>query len=191
MSAPTLIDWTAVKKILRYLKGTAMLKLCFSGRELVLSAYCDSDWGSDPQDRKSTTGYLIFLGDSLISWASKKQSTVAMSTMEAEFLALTACTQEIIYLRTLLTELKLIQPGPTVIFQDNQACIQFANTGKITQRSKHIEMRQHFVLDQIRNGHIKLTNIPTSDMLADPLTKPTNAATLRNFLLQIRLTQHP
>jgi hypothetical protein len=122
------------------------LKLTLSGSDnLTLTAFCDADWGSD-SDRKSTTGFLIFLGNSLIAWTSKKQNSVAMSTMEAEFLALSSCTQEILYLRSLLTELYIPQDHPTTMYQDNQSCIQFATSGQVSQRSKHIDIRNHLSL---------------------------------------------
>jgi histone deacetylase 1/2 len=181
MASPTKHDWTSAKKVLRYLKATKHLKLTLSGSGLELSAYCDADWASDPKDRKSTSGFLIFLGKSLISWTSKKQSTIAMSSMEAEFLSLTNCIQDILYLRTLLAELHINQKGPTLIHQDNQACILFAQTGNISSRTKHIELREHFVFEQISKGNISLNYIPTTEMLADSLTKPTSAQTLRDF----------
>jgi hypothetical protein len=169
------------------LKGTQHLKLTLSGSNLELTAYCDADWGSDISDRKSTSGFLVFLGQSLISWVSKKQITVAMSTMEAEFLALSTCIQEVLYLRTLLSELLIPQTNPTLIYQDNQACIVLANTGHATNRSKHIDLRSHFVSDQISNGNIQLIHVPTKDMLADPLTKPVAAITIRSFCENINL----
>src|SRR5690242_3872909 len=117
--------------------------------------YNDADWGADPADQKSILGYLFKLADGPIAWRSKKQLTVALSSMEAEYMSLTIAVQEAIWLRTLLTELEIGPKGPIMINCDNQAVLAHANNEMITQCTKHIDIKYHFVRDAISTGEIK------------------------------------
>ena len=107
MANPTAEDFQAVKRILRYLQGTKEIGIQYSkGESTELKGYADSDWAGDKKSRKSTTGYIFLLGGAAISWSSKKQSSVALSSTEAEYMAACAAVQEAVYLRTLLSDLK-------------------------------------------------------------------------------------
>lgn len=124
MTAPRSTHYAAVLHILRYVKGTMFHGLHFPFREsLKLQAYSDSDWAGDPTNRRSTTGYCFFLGNSLISWRSKKQSVVARSSTEAEYRALADATSELVWIRWLLEDMGVVQKNPTPLHCDNRSAI--------------------------------------------------------------------
>jgi hypothetical protein len=164
--------WTAVKRIMRYLKGTAHYRLKLGGdAQAKLSGYCDADWAGDLDERKSTTGYAFYLGGGLISWNSKRQPTVALSTAEAEYMAATQAVKEAMWLKQLLSELGLSQSEPVLIRSDNQGCIALTKNPAYHSRTKHIDIRHHFIRDSVEVGDIELQYCPTDDMVADVLTK--------------------
>ena len=112
------------------------------------------------------------LANGAVSWMSKKQATVALSTAEAEYIALSAATREAIWLRRLLTDIGVPLKGPTVIHEDNQGAIAIARNPVSHARTKHIDIRYHFVCEGIQNGAVDLKYVPTDEMVADILTKP-------------------
>lgn len=182
---PSREHWGAVKNILKYVVGTTGDGLVYGLRECdkllpdntaaavnVLIGFCDSDWGGMRDTRKSTTGYVFFLNGGPVSWASKVQPTVALSSAEAEYMAAAAAAQEAVWLRALLGELGFPQSAATVIFEDNQACIAMTKNPVFHKRSKHIDIRHHFVRERVLSGEISLVHCGTSDMVADVLTKP-------------------
>jgi len=176
MSKPEQQHWELAKRVLRYLKGTAELGLRFSGGAVdqanVLYGYSDADWAGDPSSRRSTTGYVFLLNGAAVSWNSKLQPTVALSTAEAEYMAVCATMQEGLFLRQLLDDMGFKQSGMTVIYEDNQGCIALSKNPITSSRSKHIDIKFHFVREQIRNGVFEVLFCPTEDMLADAFTKP-------------------
>ena len=177
MARPGPAHWNAAKRVVRYLKGTDDLGLCFSkdasiNPSNVIVAYSDADWGTDTDDRKSYTGYAVFLGNSLVSWKCKKQTAVALSTAEAEYMAVSMTALEVIWLRNVLSDLGLPQQGPSVIYCDNRSCIHMANNDSTGPRTKHIAIKYHFIKDQIAAGNIVLQYVPSIDNIADFLTKP-------------------
>ena len=124
-------DWTAVKRVARYLKGTAHLKLKLQAiNSPKLETYTDEDWAGDTTDRKSTSGKLLFFGDGPVSWTSKKQDTVAVSSTEAEYVSVAQACQELKCLCQLLEDLGIIEPKPMQILEDNQSCIKLSQTKK-------------------------------------------------------------
>jgi len=172
VSCPTESHWQALKRVVRYCKGTLDYGTVLGGSFAVpiLVGYADADWGSCEDTRRSRTGYTFHLGVGCVSHQSKKQATVALSTAEAEYMALSSATQELKWLRQLLGELGFKQ-NLTEIFQDNQACFQMAKGNVNHQRSKHIDMRYHFIQEAVAAGEMKLTWVPTTDMVADIMTK--------------------
>jgi hypothetical protein len=172
MAKPTAQHWVAMKRVLRYIRGTAELGIVFSGEKESrnLFGYCDSDWGGDTDTRKSTTGYIFFFVGP-ISWNTKRQPTVALSTTEAEYMAACTAAKQAIWLQQLFGELGFPQ-GTTNIFQDNRGCIQLANNPVFHKRTKHIDIRYHFIRELITDMRINLPWISTKDMVADFLTKP-------------------
>jgi len=161
-----------VKRILRYLKGTADLALKYqkSGDEMLL-AYSDADWAGDVDDRHSTTGNVFMMAGGAVSWLSKKPATVALSTAEAEYIALSSITQEAVWIRRLLSDINSVLVGPTVIMEDNQGAIAIANNPVAHSRTKHIDIRYHFVREAVLNKTVELRYCPTEFMIADILTK--------------------
>jgi hypothetical protein len=173
---PKPVHWTAVKRIFRYLKGTRTLGLTYGGGEdelndEELNIYCDADWASDA-DRKSVSGYVITLAGGAVAWSSKKQSTVALSTAEAEYVAATHCAKQVIWHRSLLTEVRLPLPSTSTIFSDNQAAVSIAHHPEHHARTKHINIAHHFLRDLVQDGVLNLVYIKTEDNLADIFTKP-------------------
>ena len=173
-SNPTREHWTAVKRILRYLKGTTSYVLEYSRNgddESILSGYSDADWAGDINDRKSMSGYLFMMSGAATSWKSRKQTCVALSTAEAEYVALASAAQEAAWMRQLLEDLCHKQTEPTVVREDNQSAIAIAQQPHSHSKMKHIDIRYHFVREKVQDNTIELRYCPTNDMLADILTK--------------------
>ena len=171
MTNPNDAHWMAVKRIMRYLKGTMHLKLELGGKLVKLHGFCDADWAGDINDRRSTTGYTFLIGGGAICWNSKRQPTIALSTTEAEYMSSTHGTKEAIWLRKLLGDMGYIQDMPTTIMFDNQSCIALTKNPTHHARTKHIDVQHHFVREKVESGEITLDYCPTEDMLADVLTK--------------------
>ena len=171
-SNPTKQHWMAVKRIFRYLRGTTNLGLLYkksSSNELI--GFSDADWGGDVKDFRSTSGYCFEIGGTIVSWRSKKQSCVALSTAEAEYMALSSAAQEAVWLRELCKDLNSELSNPTVIFEDNQAAIKMAKNPQYHGRSKHISIKYHFIREQVSSNLIELRYCRTDDMIADIFTK--------------------
>ena len=181
MQAPTMADGRACDRVFRYLAGSKTLGLLFgrsgasSGKGAVVSAYADSDWGSDPSDRKSITGWVAMLSGDPVSWASKKQKVVSQSSCEAELYAGAAAINEIKWLRGLLDELSLADARSPILFGDNQSAQSLSKNGIKSERTKHIDIKYHFVTDEVARGNVQLQWIPTTEQLADVLTKALGA----------------
>ena len=182
--------WKAVKRVLRYLRHTSSYQLELGGNKLILQGYCDSDWASSPDDRRSITGYAFTLGTGAISWKSQRQKTVALSSTEAEYMAASSATRELLWLRNLLSELHQTQQTVT-LHCDNQGCIALANNPTYHQRTKHIDTQYHFIREQVEKQIVRLTYIPTHQMMADVLTKPLPRLKHQLCVLQMRLDDRP
>ena len=169
---PNAAHLTAVKRIFRYLKGTVNLALKYEQSDSgALIGFSDADWAGDQDDRRSTTGNIFLLSGGAVSWLSKKQATVALSTAEAEYVALSQAAQEGTWLRRLLSDLGM-EATSTVIMEDNQGAIAIAKNPVDHSRTKHIDIRYHYIRECVQNGQIELQYCPTNDMKADILTKP-------------------
>lgn len=189
--SPSAADWVAAKRIIRYLLGTKDWKLQFTGTGGDLIGYCDADWAGDQESRKSTSGFCFLLGGAAISWTSRRQSSVTLSSMEAEYTSLSEACREAVWLRKLLYEMGSIQKTATVIHEDNQGCIAFVHSERVTKRSKHIETREHFVKELCERNEIKLVYCSTEEMFADILTKPLGTLKQRKFAKMIGMTSVP
>lgn len=169
---PTSQHWIAAKRVLRYLKGTQHLKLTFKKTDANIIGHCDADWATDTEDRRSCSGYVFTFQGAAISWCSKKQPTIALSTTEAEYMSLATATQEALWLKQLEEEFWPSMSGiPIVIFCDNQSAISISGDDIYHARSKHIDIRYHFVRERIANKQISVRYKSTQDMMADVLTK--------------------
>ena len=163
---------TNLKRVLRYLKGTINLALTYKGTEPAFTGYSDADWAGDREDRKSTSGYVFLQSGAAISWASRKQTSVPLSTVEAEYVALSLATQEIVWLRQLLSELGEDVSGPSLLMEDNQGAIATANNPVNHAKTKHIQIKYHHVRDAVEQQTIELCYCRSKEMLADIFTKP-------------------
>lgn len=164
--------FAAAKRVMRYLQGSKQLGIKYHQGEVKLVGYADADWASDKDTRRSTTGYLFKLGSSTISWGCRLQPTVALSTSEAEYMSASAAVQEAMYLRQLLKDLKYNQESATIIWEDNRGCIDLSENPVHHKRSKHIDIRYHYIREHVVANDIKLTYINSQEQLADLLTKP-------------------
>ena len=186
LSNPDEGDWIMLKHVFRYLRGTSEYQLSYRKNPdgLQLLGYCDADWASSLDNRRSISGYCISLSSSgsLISWKSKKQASVALSTCEAEYMALSAVCQELSYLQQLLRDFGLITPESSIaLFNDNQGAIALVKNPVKHSRSKHIDIRYHFVREFVDDQNVELGYIPSGKNIADIFTKPPSKMMLQNF----------
>ncbi|KAJ4722910.1 Retrovirus-related Pol polyprotein from transposon TNT 1-94 [Melia azedarach] len=192
METPTTTHLKAVKRILRYLKGTTNFGLFYSCSDnFELVGYSDSDWAGDTDDRKSTTGFVFFMGGTAFTWMSKKQPIVTLSTCEAEYVAATSCVCHAIWLRNLLKELRWSQEKPTKIYVDNKSAMALAKNPVFHDRSKHIDTRYHYIRECITRNDVHMEYVKSQDQIADIFTKPLKQEDfirLRNSLGVIRLS---
>lgn len=173
MEEPAYSHWKALKRILRYIQGTLSMGMFYSkDEEYRLVGYSDSDWCGDVDDRKSTSGYLFFMGKTAFTWLSKKQPIVTLSTCEAEYVAASVCVCHAIWLRRLLDQMELKQPEATVIRVDNKSAIELARNPVNHERSKHIDVRFHFIRDCVKERDVDLKHVASKDQAADIFTKP-------------------
>lgn len=173
MSNPTDVHWKAAQRVLIYARDTSSLSITLGGHDLTLSGHSDSDWAEQREDRRSTTGFLFCLGSSPVSWKSRRQPTIALSSTEAEYMALTDASREAIWWQSVLKELiSLDSTTPTVIHYDNKGAGELALNPCHHSRSKHIDVKHHYIRGCISMSTISLFQVPTLSMLADILTKP-------------------
>lgn len=180
--------WKHLKRLLRYLKETMHFALHYGCEDNVpLCGYVDADWGNDTNDRKSTSGFLFKVFGNTMSWSSKKQGLVAKSTSEAEYVAAAEACSEAIWISKVFDDLKLKDcHTPVPLFEDNAGCI-FMATNPETKRSKHIDIKFHFIRDCIWTGKIVLIKVDTKEQSADLLTKSLGKILFRKFLEDVGL----
>jgi hypothetical protein len=182
---PTPTHKAAVTRILRYLRKTIDYALVFKGELAVLAGYSDSDWAGDYD-----SGYVFSVGSATISWSSKLQATVALSTCEAEYIGQTNATKEAIWLRRLLNEVQpetATKARATIIYCDNQGAIALAKDPQFHARTKHIDMQHHFVREKVSDGTIQLEYVDTENQVADGLTKALDKIKFERFRKAIGL----
>ncbi|CAL5403117.1 unnamed protein product [Camellia sinensis] len=173
MEHPTELHLLAAKRIFRYLKGTTDFGILYrKGEQSSLIGFTDSDYAGDSNDRKSTSDYVFMMGSGVISWSSRKQPIVTLSTTKAEFVAATSCACKAIWLRRLLETLQHPHNGSTPIYCDNSSTIKLSKNPVLHGRSKHIDVRYHFLRDLVKDGTLDLKHCRSEDQLADILTKP-------------------
>lgn len=178
--------------VLRYLKSDPTLGLFLSNTpNYDLKAYCDSDWASCPDSRRSVSGYLVLLGDRPISWKSKKQETVSLSSAEAEYRSIRKVVGELVWLRRLLHELTIPCSDPTLVYCDSQVVVHIARNPVFYECKKHIEVDCHFVRDKLQDRLISLHHISTVDQLADILTKALTGIKHMHLLGKLAVTSPP
>jgi hypothetical protein len=181
VTSPRAAHLTAAKRVLRYLKGTRNLTLQFRPTSVQPVGFSDSNWAGDQSNCKSTGGFVFMLGGGAVSWKSKKQNSIALSSLEAEYIAGSEAAKEAVWLRRLYQELSnttVNRMQPTVINIDNLGAIKNAENPRFHNRTKHIDIRHHFIRDLIEKGDISVQHISTNENIADTLTKQLAIASL-------------
>jgi len=189
MSCPRVCDLKAARRVLRYVAGTPkrgiLFKFADDEKYPGLVAYADSDWANDPVKRKSTSGYIVLFNGAPVSWHSGLQSIVALSTCEAEYVSLSDAVRELSYLREIARFLHQDLSQPTTIFEDNQGTIDLVNNPVHHSRTKHIDVKYHYIRAMQEAGEIVVEKIPTEHNLADVFTKATTRETFKRLISDI------
>lgn len=187
MANPGPADVKLVKKIIRYVKGTKDQGLTYkSGTVMELISYSDSDYAGCEATRRSTSGALFMLAGGAVGWSSKRQRTVALSTCEAEYVAAACAAKELLWMKRLLKEMIGIFKTQ-ILYIDNQSAIKLINNKMTNDRSKHIDVKYHFIRELVENGQIIPEFVGTRDQLADIFTKPLNSDLIAKFKNEIGL----
>lgn len=187
--SPSAYFHRGVKRVLRYFNGTAQRCIMFKTGRNELLVYVDSDYAGDTTDRKSMIGYVVKLVDGTINWGSKKQTSVALSTCEAEYFAMSIAAQEVVWKRKVMSEIGLIMKGPTLLHSDNESAISWAGADKLpSKRAKHIDVRVHIVRDLVEKKELQVEYIPTEENDADMLTKLLGRGKLKEVMDRICLS---
>ncbi|GMI95461.1 cysteine-rich RLK (RECEPTOR-like protein kinase) 8 [Hibiscus trionum] len=190
MHSPLDTHFQAVKRILRYLSGTVDFGLHFvASSRLTLTAFVDANWGSDLDDRRSTSGFCVFFGDNPVSWGSKKQAVVSRSTAEAEYRSVACATTELLWLESLLRELRVSLDGRSTLWCDNSSAVAVSANPVFHSKFKHVELDLFFVREQVAAGRLLVNEIPSSEQLADVLTKPLSASSFSRFRERLSVVQ--
>lgn len=190
MHAPTADHWTAVKRVLRYLAGTpdkGIFLRC--GNSINLHAFSDADWAGDADDFISTNGYIVYIGHHPVSWSSKKQTTIARSSTEAEYRSVANTSSELTWISSLLHELGIRITRPPTIYCDNVGATYLCANPVFHSRMKHVALDYHFIRNQVQSGVLRVVHISTKDQLADVLTKPLSCPLFLNFTSKIGVAQ--
>jgi hypothetical protein len=200
MQAPTLRHMQAAERVLRYLAGTKDVGLVFGSRngdivgdsrgrkaqvQVDVCAFADADWANDRGDRRSISGWVAKLNGDPVSWSSKKQRVVALSTCEAELYAESAAIQEVLWLRGLMEELGLHTRTGSTVYGDNQSAIAVSQNGVKGERTKHVDVKYHFVTETVESGVVKLVWVPTAQQQADIFTKALAAPVFEQLRKQL------
>lgn len=181
-SAWTVQHWLLAKQVLRYLKGSIDLKITYTATNASTVVYTDSDFSQCPETRRSVTGYSIHLGGGPVCWKSQRQHVVALSTTEAEFMAASDGARQMAWVKSFLFDIHSPLTSPTIIHIDNTSAIFNATSEGIKNRSKHIDRRYHYIREKVEVGDLLVKHVPTSEMLADHLTKLLTAISLSHAL---------
>ena len=169
---PRDVDMEELKRVVRYIKGTRDLKLIMNNGNEKLTAVSDANWAEDRADRKSNTGFVIFMNGGTVSWCCRKQDIVSLSSAESEYIALAETCKEVIWLRGVLKEMDTKQEEATTIHTDSQSCIAMIKNQRFSNKTKHIDVRYHFIRDQMEKKTINLSYVSTEENTADLMTKP-------------------
>jgi len=170
MANPTKEHLQKALHIVKYLGSTPNLALCFSGGASSLDCYSDSDWAGDSETQRSTSSYAIFLGNDLVSWRSRRQPTVALSSTEAEYMSMCDCTQQILWIKSLFQECHLCLQH-FMMFGDNKGAIHIVQNPVMEGRSKHIDIKYYFLRECVEKQTFMLDYVPTDQQKADMMTK--------------------
>lgn len=192
MAAPTMQHYQEAKRVLRYVKGTLNYGIQFKRvEEPELVGFSDSDWGGSVEDKKSTSGYVFTIGSGACCWNSSKQKTVAQSTAEAEYIAICSAANQVIWLQRLVNEIGFKTEKGTRILCDNKSAIAIGKNPVQHRRTKHIDIKYHFVREAEQEGKIKLEHCPGEFQVADILTKPLNTLRFESLREELGVKMKP
>jgi hypothetical protein len=187
---PRRVHLVAAKHVMRYLKGTMDYGLSYDGdHDFTLSGYTDANWAGSVADRKSTSRCCFSLGSAMISWQSRKQSSISLNTVETEYIAACSTSCEAIWIQKLLTVLFYLEMRATAILCDNKKCIKMIENHVFHNMSKHIEIRYHFIRDMVQRGALKIQYISTDEHVADMLNKPLSHVKFQHFRDKLGIVQ--
>ena len=206
MKEPVEHHGQGLKKLLRYVRSTADLEITYGKGEARVVGYSDADHAADKSDRKSTMGQVFMFAGGPITWSSHKQKSVSTSTTEAEYMALSECSKQAIWLKNLFHEIGYVQHLGQAIHKailktkdtpqtqlelrgDNRGSLQMVKTKQISDRSKHIDVAYHHIRDLQKSGKIDVGYVPTDEMIADGLTKPLSKVKFDGFLKLLNMTR--
>jgi hypothetical protein len=187
-SKPGLDHWSALLHVVGYIKNTLDYGLSYS-RDYDLSphAFVDADYGGCRDTRRSTSGYVFTMCGGPVAWSSKRQATVALSTVEAEYVAMSRCAQQMIWMHSWLREVEIKYSLPGVIKGDNRGAIALSKNTKDHGKVKHIDIRHHYLRELIQSGNISFEQVPSADNLADVFTKPLSRDLHHRILIALNL----
>ncbi len=183
---PGLDHWEAVKRVFRYLKGTRELWLSYGGTAKEMEGYADAD-GSMMEDRRAISGYAFIINGGAVSWSTKKQEIVSLSTTESEYIAATYAAKEALWLRSLIFQIFSTSFPATTLFSNNQSAIVLTKEHQYHARTKHIDVRYHFIRWIIEEGKLQLIYCPTHEMVANTLMKALPSAKVKHFATALGL----
>jgi len=197
-SNPRILHFQVVDNIFGYLNKYPDLGITYTGvnnHNLIIKAYSDSDWGNCLDSWRLTTGYLTTLGNNLISWGVTLQKSVALSSTEAKYIAITKCNKETVYLQNIINELNnslqlKIPINIPVILEDNTGAIKLSHNTEFHKRTKHIDIKYYYIRELVENNKIRILYINTKKQLTDPLTKPITGPILNIWRNKIRLEKY-
>jgi hypothetical protein len=175
-----------LKRVIQYLYTTRDLWLTFGGKDYALEGYTDSDWASQPHQH-SISGYAFTFGCGVVTWSSKKQPIVTLSSTEAEYVAATHATKEVLWLRSFLGEFTDLFKTPTTLHCDNNSAMELSKDSKFHARTKHIDIRYHFIREAVENRMITVKYVPTKENLADIFTKALPRPEFEHFVKKLGL----
>lgn len=187
MSSPSITHWQAVKRVLRYLAGTMDHGLYIAAGSLELVCYSDTDWASSIEDRRSTSGYVIYLCSTPVTWCSKKQSVVSRSSAEAEYRSLANCVSELLWIQQLLDEVGIPLIKLPIVWCDNSSVVFVTENPTHHARMKHVEIDHHFVREKVLAGMLQINFVPSNQQIADVLTKPIPPKLFASFRHALRV----
>lgn len=191
LEKPTVVHERAAKRILRYIKRTLNFGILYTQDSLVgIRAYSDADFAGDTSTRKSTSGSVLLYGNNVVSWSSERQQSVSLSTTESEYIAASQCVKELVWLLNLLRDILNEDSINATLFMDNQSAIRLVKNPEFHKRSKHIDIRYHFIREKYEGKCFKLEYISTHDMLADIFTKALPATKFNEFVNKLNVCEN-